>query len=36
MFHETGLTKLLEFDVAMFVFSVFQLGLTNLIVFKLN
>lgn len=36
MFHETGLAKLLEFDVAMFVFSLFQLGLTNLIVFKLN
>ena len=36
MIQETGLFTLLEFELAIFLFAMFQLGLTNLIVFKLN
>ena len=36
MLKQSGLAKILEFDIAIFLFAVFQLALTNLIVFKLN
>ena len=36
MRQQRSLSKLLEFDIAIFLFAVFQLALTNLIVFKLN
>ena len=36
MVHETGLYAMIEFDIAIYLFALFQLGLTNLIVFKLN
>lgn len=35
MLNENGLFKMLEFDIAIFLFAIFQLCLTNLIVFKL-
>lgn len=35
MLSENGLFKMLEFDIAIFLFAIFQLCLTNLIVFKL-
>ena len=35
MLNENGLYKMLEFDISMFLFALFQLLLTNLIVFKL-
>ena len=36
MKQQRSLSKLLEFDIAIFLFAIFQLALTNLIVFKLN
>ncbi len=36
MLKETGLLKQIEFDFAILVFAIFQLCLTNLIVYKLS
>lgn len=36
MIHDTGILNMLEFDIAIYVFALFQLGLINLIIFKLN
>lgn len=36
MVRESGLFKMLEFDLWMFFFAIFQLILTNVIIFKLN
>ena len=35
MVRESGLFKMLEFDLWMFFFAIFQLILTNVIIFKL-
>ena len=36
MLKETSLYKMIEFDLWIYIFAIFQLGLTNLIVFKIN
>ena len=36
MRREIGLYKMLEFDLMIYIFAVFQLGLQNLIVFRMN
>ena len=36
MRREMSLYKMLEFDLMIYIFAVFQLGLQNLIVFRMN
>ena len=36
MLKETSLYKMIEFDLWIYIFAIFQLGMTNLIVFKIN